>query len=326
MSTTLKAGWLKDSQGNKFAPKTMSSQVIKDDGTLLEEKINSDISELRQYTNDELAKKADKEHDHVITDINGLQSALDEKDIAIENIKADAANMSVAILAEAQKCIEEVKTDLYALEDVVNNKANTTHSHVITDVTNLQDALDEKVSISRTINGKTLNEDINLSASDVGADIAGTANILIDTHDANTNAHNDIRQLITALNIKLNNFLDLGTDEELGQNVIDSISEIVSLIEENSDLIEGITINKVNVSDIIDNLTTNESNKSLSAAQGVVIKSLIESLQDALDNHKHTIDDMEGLQNTTSNLQAQIDTINESVTQKIQFIIWEADD
>lgn len=261
MSTTLKAGWLKDSQGNKFAPKTMSSQVIKDDGTLLEEKINSDISELRQYTNDELAKKADKEHDHVITDINGLQ-----------------------------------------------------------------DALDEKVSISRTINGKTLNEDINLSASDVGADIAGTANILIDTHDANTNAHNDIRQLITALNIKLNNFLDLGTDEELGQNVIDSISEIVSLIEENSDLIEGITINKVNVSDIIDNLTTNESNKSLSAAQGVVIKSLIESLQDALDNHKHTIDDMEGLQNTTSNLQAQIDTINESVTQKIQFIIWEADD
>ena len=169
MSTTLKAGWLKDSQGNKFAPKTMSSQVIKDDGTLLEEKINSDISELRQYTNDELAKKADKEHDHVITDINGLQSALDEKDIAIENIKADAANMSVAILAEAQKCIEEVKTDLDALEDVVNNKANTTHSHVITDVTNLQDALDEKVSISRTINGKELSSNITLSASDVDA-------------------------------------------------------------------------------------------------------------------------------------------------------------
>lgn len=169
MSTTLKAGWLKDSQGNKFAPKTMSSQVIKDDGTLLEDKINLDLSELKQYTDEELAKKADKEHDHEITDVNGLQSALDEKDIAIENVKADAANMSVAILAEAQKGIEEVKTDLDALEDVVNDKANTTHSHVITDVTNLQDALDEKVSISRTINGKELSSNITLSASDVDA-------------------------------------------------------------------------------------------------------------------------------------------------------------
>ena len=64
MSTTVKAGWLKDNQGNKFAPKTMSSQVINDDGILLEEKINLDLSELRQYTNDELEKKADKEHSH----------------------------------------------------------------------------------------------------------------------------------------------------------------------------------------------------------------------------------------------------------------------
>ena len=30
MSTTVKAGWLKDEQGNKFAPKTLSSQVIDD--------------------------------------------------------------------------------------------------------------------------------------------------------------------------------------------------------------------------------------------------------------------------------------------------------
>ena len=39
-------------------------------------------------------------------------------------------------------------------------------------------------------------------------------------------------------------------------------------------LIEQITTNKVNVSDIIDNLTTNVSNKPLSAAQGVALKAL----------------------------------------------------
>ena len=39
-------------------------------------------------------------------------------------------------------------------------------------------------------------------------------------------------------------------------------------------LIEQITTNKVSVSDIIDNLTTNVSNKPLSAAQGVALKTL----------------------------------------------------
>ena len=35
MSTEVIAGWLKDNDGNKFAPKTLASQVINDDGTTL---------------------------------------------------------------------------------------------------------------------------------------------------------------------------------------------------------------------------------------------------------------------------------------------------
>ena len=59
MSTTVKAGWLKDSQGNKFAPKTLSSQVITNDGLILEEKIVADLNTLetsvKGYTDTKVA-------------------------------------------------------------------------------------------------------------------------------------------------------------------------------------------------------------------------------------------------------------------------------
>ena len=43
-------------------------------------------------------------------------------------------------------------------------------------------------------------------------------------------------------------------------------------------MIDSITTSKVNVSDIINNLTTNVSNKPLSAAQGVALKALIDAI------------------------------------------------
>lgn len=59
MSTTVKAGWLKDKDGNKFAPKTMASQVINNDGSLLTAQIDSDLAELetslKDYTDEKIA-------------------------------------------------------------------------------------------------------------------------------------------------------------------------------------------------------------------------------------------------------------------------------
>ena len=43
MSTTVKTGWLEDKNGNKFAPKTLLSQVQTNDGVLLEDKIQADL-------------------------------------------------------------------------------------------------------------------------------------------------------------------------------------------------------------------------------------------------------------------------------------------
>ena len=110
------------------------------------------------------------------------------------------------------------------------------------------------------------------SATDVGADPKGTANTAVTTHNVATDAHNDLRLLIDGLTSRLNALAN-STDEDL-----DQMAEMVAYIKENRELISGITTNKVNVADIINNLTTNVTNKPLSAAQGVALKALIDAI------------------------------------------------
>ena len=117
-----------------------------------------------------------------------------------------------------------------------------------------------------------------------------TLNTSINTHNTSTSAHNDIRALITDLTTKLNNFLDVD------DTTTDQLSEIITLIENNKGTLESLTTSKINVSDIVNDLTTNSTSKVLSAAQGVAIKTLIDSLQSELDSHTHAIADVSGLQ------------------------------
>lgn len=117
------------------------------------------------------------------------------------------------------------------------------------------------------------------TASEVGAEVSGTAYALLSEHNTSTVSHNDIRDLITGLTNRLNALAD--SDD----TTLDQISEIVEYIKDNRELIESVTTTKVNVADIVNNLTTNVSNKPLSAAQGVAIKSLIDTLQSEIDTH-----------------------------------------
>ena len=126
-----------------------------------------------------------------------------------------------------------------------------------------------------------------VTAAQVGADASGTAASAVATHNTATSAHNDIRLLIEGLTTRLNALAD--SDD----TTLDQMSELVAYIKSNKALIDSITTSKVNVSDIINNLTTNVSNKPLSAAQGVAIKALIDALQTAVNGkaastHSHT--------------------------------------
>ena len=56
------------------------------------------------------------------------------------------------------------------------------------------------------------------------------------------------------------------------------MSEIITYIQDNRELIDVVTTSKVGYSDIVNNLVTNVSGKPLSAAQGVVLKTLIDAI------------------------------------------------
>lgn len=110
------------------------------------------------------------------------------------------------------------------------------------------------------------------TAPEVGADPSGTAASQVSAHNTGTDTHSDIRLLIQGLTERLNSLAD--SDD----TTLDQLSEIVAYIKSNRTLIEAITTSKVSVADIIDNLTTNVTNKPLSAAQGVALKTLIDAI------------------------------------------------
>lgn len=120
----------------------------------------------------------------------------------------------------------------------------------------------------------------NQTAEQVGADPKGTAANAVSQHNTSDDAHNDIRLELKAINDRLTAFFD--SDDQ----TFDELSEIVSYITNNKTLIESITTSKVSVADIVNNLTTNVSNKPLSAAQGVVLKGLIDTLSNSLSNYQ----------------------------------------
>lgn len=110
------------------------------------------------------------------------------------------------------------------------------------------------------------------SASDVGADAAGTASGAVAAHNTSGAAHADLRALIEGLN---NRLIALADSDD---TTLDQLSEIVAYIKSNKALIDAVTTGKVSTSDIVDNLTTNSSGKVLSAAQGVALKAMIDGI------------------------------------------------
>ena len=114
--------------------------------------------------------------------------------------------------------------------------------------------------------------DPNNNAKDIFKYADDAANLAVTNHASSNTAHSDIRELITGLTNRLNALAD--SDDM----TLDQLSEIVAYIKSNKSLIDAITTSKISVSDIVDNLTTNNANKPLSAAQGVALKALIDGI------------------------------------------------
>lgn len=125
MSATINTGWLKGKNGVKFAPKTLSSQVITNDGIALEEKIAADLNEIRTYIDETVSgNEGGGPHDHNDTYYteSEIDSMLSTTASTIKNDLLNGAGEAYDTLKELGELIDENTDAIEALELIATNK------------------------------------------------------------------------------------------------------------------------------------------------------------------------------------------------------------
>ena len=144
--------------------------------------------------------------------------------------------------------------------------------------------VDSKGHVTSGTNPSTLNE-YGITDAVSKTELENKVNI----HNSSDTSHSDIREFIKDLDRRLNALAD--SDD----TTLDQMSEIVTYIKSNKSLIDNITTTKINVADIIDNLTSVSINKPLSAKQGKLLNDLITSLdtytKTEIDSLKKSVSD-----------------------------------
>lgn len=108
--------------------------------------------------------------------------------VDFENVPYDAIDELVAAMAETIAKLDEIIQD-NSVDEKISEHNIRADAH--------QEALKHYVPTARTINGKALNQDVALTATDVGADISGRAAGLMMSHQQNGYYdHPDIVQAI----------------------------------------------------------------------------------------------------------------------------------
>jgi hypothetical protein len=97
---------------------------------------------------------------------------------------------------------------------------------------------------------------------------------------------------------------------------LDTVQEIIDTIKANKSLLDSVTVNKLNVSDVVDSLTSNAAAKALSANQGRVLKALIDGLSSAVAT------EIEARTNAIAAVESQIGVIgNLTTTAKSDLVV-----
>jgi hypothetical protein len=164
-------------------------------------------------------------------------------------------------------------------DDLLSVKAASSHNHTLRigngSAELIQMGSQEMLNIKAGY-GITLAFDNNLNqveletnlAAEIAAAESGAVTALRDGVAADGNTLAKLRGLIAAIETAL------GVDDVS----LDTLQEVITVIKNDQSLIENLTSGKVNVSDIVNVLTSTDSNKPLSAAQGHALKALIDGL------------------------------------------------
>lgn len=244
------------------------------------------LSKLSTFLDNLFGTFASLSHKHTMSDITDYQ--------VDTSLSSDSTNPVQNKVIDAE--FDAMSNAMGALELAIDGKADTSHSHDDKYYTEseVDTLLESKSNVSHKhdsdYDSKGSADDALASAKSYtdtktsGLASTSSVNTSISNHDTSTSAHNDIRALISDLTTKLTNFLDVD------DATTDQLSEVLTLINNNKGTLESLTTTKINVSDIVNNLTTNSASKVLSAAQGVEIKKLIDALQTALGETNAALD------------------------------------
>lgn len=253
------------------------------------------MAEYSQYKNLELPKSNEK-YDIAIANKNNMVidselHKLDLKNQSQDELLATKESLTSEITRATSKendIIEDLTSEIErakSAENAVLNNLLEENTRALLAEETISMSLQEHISDESNPHNTT-KEQLELGNVDNTSDMdkpVSTAqqnalNSALSTHNISESSHSDIRILITGLTTRLNALAD--SDD----TTLDQLSEIVAYIKNNKSLIDGITTSKVNISDIIDDLTTNSGDKVLSAKQGTILKGLITDLTTLVGN------------------------------------------
>lgn len=228
--------------------------------------------------------------------VRAAQNAEQAAALAAQNAAADVASRLAGYVSDAEQAKQDAQSAAGAAAQNAVSAANTQLAGYVSAAQAAQraaeQARDEAQGIAggdfastAYVDGKAQTAESNAKSytdQKIAAIPIPDVSEQIGAHNTAASAHNDIRLLITELTTRLN---ALANSEDVD---LDQMAELVAYIKDNRELIEQITTNKVSVSDIINNLTTNVSNKPLSAAQGVALKALADAASNAAGTARST--------------------------------------
>lgn len=171
-------------------------------------------------------------------------------------------------------------TSIDGLDGILNKKADLVNDKLPTEQLpdsiqqNLQAEIDARISADDNL-ADALEVEANFRAS---VDNTLTANIQTEAI-RNTNQDSMISQLQSAISV-LQNWKSSLTDAD-SDNLVNTLTELLASVQnvpEGTDIFALIN-SKVNISDVINNLISLETNKPLSAYQGKILNDLINALQ-----------------------------------------------
>ena len=259
----------------------------------LESKHDSDIASVRQEHADSVASLNSK-HDSDIAAVRQEHSdsvvALESKyDTKISEITSkhdtDLSNMNSSLIATIGQLESKHDSEVSAMTSKYDSKIAEVEAKHASDKASMESSHNQDVA------------DINQSIAGLDSKYQGKVDALIavdeanaqalESHNNDTSAHSYIQGLISELDERLDAFLGDG-------DAAAALSDLLEYLQNNGDLIESLDTNKINYSDIVDNLTTVATDKPLSANQGVQLAASIEAMRgemsDVVDVKLETIE------------------------------------